>query len=265
VNAQVRRGRRGKKAEPIPVPEQPAEPETPILEQSPFLPPPLPPPPPPVVPETRELIRVKPWSLLGGKTLDMDHTAMRIEIGWPEIMLAVHIPITERVEIMPHMGFFFGFPIVGAAILDGDGKPVATSCCGAGNSAGLATRILLHSRREFSLALQIDIAPLAKYDMDALPGLDFGIRSGIGVLFDYMLHDGMNLVGGLDIPLDTYFTTPTTLLLPIKMRVGVESFVTEDSGFFAVLEISPGVFIRYQQENAAGFGATGRVGGMFRF
>ncbi len=265
VNAQVRRGRKAK-SEPIPLPEESEENEEPILQDSPFLPPPLPPPPPPPPPpETRELIRVEPWSLLGGRTLDQDRTAMRIEIGWPEISLAVHIPVHENVEIIPHMGFFFGLPIVGAAVTDSSGEAQATSCCGAGNSAGVAVRWLVHTRRVFSLGMQFDIAPLAKYDMDALPGLDFGVRVGVGLIFDYVLHDGMNLVGGMEIPLDIYFSTPTTLILPIKMRVGVESFISEDSGFFAVVEISPGIFVRYAQDNVAGFGAMGRVGGMFRF
>ena len=211
----------------------------------------------------KELARLKrhrtpyeKWALLGGKHLPNTDLAFRFDLGWPSLDISVHYPITSTIELIPKATFFYGFPVVNS---DQD------ACCGVGNALGTQVRFFLWEQRGFYLSLLTEASLLLNYNMDSAPGFHAGARVGVGLKMSFDAAPTMDLIGGIMIPLDVYFSNPLALFAPIQMMGGIEYSLTKKWLIFFKVEVVPGFTALIGNSNDFAFGMTGRMGVAYRF
>jgi len=197
------------------------------------------------------------WTIWGARNLETPHEALRVNIGWPSVDIAYHFPFDTDLELAPKASFSYGRPAV-----FGD----ESSCCGFGLVAGSEARWLFFSQNGFSMAVRgeagliLDLSPVG----DAQDGVGTGLRIGPGLAMDYAASADVNVVGGIDIPVDILFQDPTLAVIPFLLRTGLEFHPTQDLLVFTMLGMGPAV-LAGGDNSEAGFGLEGRVGTAYRF
>lgn len=197
------------------------------------------------------------WTLWGGRTLESPDEALRVNLGWPSIDIAYHFPFDVDLELAPKVSFSYGRPAVFGS---------QASCCGFGLVAGSEARWAFFSRKGFSAAVKgeagliLDLYPVGTEQN----GVGTGLRIGPGLAVDYAASSDVNVVGGIDIPVDIYFQTPTLALIPFLLRTGLEFHPTEDVLVFTILGMGPGV-LAGGAAGGVGFGLDARIGMAYKF
>ncbi len=196
------------------------------------------------------------WTIWGGRPLKVPDEAIRVGLGWPSVDVAYHFPFDTNLELAPKVSFKYGLP---AAL---EGEP---NCCGFGLVAGSEIRWSFLQRKGFSAAVrgEAGLALDLMSTSDEEEGAGTGIRLGPGIALDYAASPDVNVVGGLDIPIDISLRSPSRAVMPFIFRTGLEFHPTEDILVFTVFGLGPAVVVG--AGSAGGFALNGQIGMASKF
>lgn len=166
---------------------------------------------------------VFPFTLLGGKTLNVHEQGLRAAVGFPGLYGVYHIPISKGFEINPKFTFFYGLDTY---------VPVV------GDTLGVEVRINLIELDKFALALLFDPAFILLYHPDFAMGFQIG---GPGVSVNYTFEKKHHLIGGFQIPFGFIFYKRFIAVIPISFKLGGEFGIGKDLNFYLLMEMGPDI------------------------
>lgn len=196
------------------------------------------------------------WTLWGGRTLQNPGEALRANVGWPGVDVAYHFLYDIDFEIAPKASLSYGQP----AVLEN-----VSTCCGFKLIAGAETRWAFFSQSGFSMAVRgetgliLDLAPVGEEQK----GIGTGLRISPGLAADYNASPEVNIVGGLDIPIDILFQHPTTAVIPFLLRTGLEFHPTQKVLVSTLIGIGPGILV--SEQTSGGFALSAQIGMGYKF
>jgi len=195
------------KPEPEPTPEPAPEPE----------PEPAPKPEPAPAPEPKiiNIPKVKePYFLSGARPIPLTDSALRFDLGFPDVRIAWHLPLTKTFELAPAFGVAYGFNA---------------------ESAGEVALIDIRCEIKWNFYKNDDIA-LALF---ADPGLQVPvwpttgvgvILGGPGLILDYAVIEKLRLTPAIQIPWGLYFmgkNSDFAARFPFLLRLGLEYHLSQ--------------------------------------
>lgn len=171
------------------------------------------------------------YSLLGGKTLGVRHSALAVKLGYPELDVTYHIPILKNFEIAPRFTLHYAQGFAGG----GEAPGVV------GNTFGAEIRWMMVNKERFHLSLFADPALYVTYV--GVGSTVFGVRLGIpgGVRLDFDITQEVNIVAGANIPILLNVEPGFAFILPINTMVGTEISLTKEVNLSVLLEAGPAV------------------------
>ena len=181
------------------------------------------------------------YTILGGETLDVEDSAISVQVGFPELSFRYHIPVLENFEIAPSFTFAYNGSFGGGGI-----APGALS-----THFGADFKLALLDKGDFHLALRWETSFFLMFGSGG-SGVLVGMKLGIpgAVAMDYKLSNSVRLVFGLNMPLALTFTSPVLVGLPMEFEVGAEFNIAENINMSVEFELGP-TFIA-----AGGFGSA---------
>lgn len=197
------------------------------------------------------------WTIWGGRTLENPNEALRVNLGWPSVDIAYHFLFDMDFELAPKASFKYGQHAVFGE---------ESSCCGFGLIAGSEARWAFFSQKGFSMAVRgeagliLDLSPVG----DSQEGVGTGLRLGPGLALDYSASPDVNVVGGIDIPVDILFQEPTLAVIPFLLRAGLEFHPTQELLVFTMVGMGPAV-LAGGDESEGGFGLSANIGMAHKF
>jgi hypothetical protein len=154
----------------------------------------------------------RPFSVTGSQPLDLEDTALRVDLGYPELVVAYHMPFNRKLEFVPAFGLFY-----------------QTAGADTGLLARCEIKYAFFKDKEHGLALIADPGIMVPLDPDKALGLIFG---GPGVLYDYTIAGEHHLTAGIQIPWGLFIGDGFAARIPAILRMGAEFSVANDLNFF---------------------------------
>lgn len=168
------------------------------------------------------------WSLLTGRTVGANDTAVHLQVGFPGVSASLLHGMSPRVDLGGMFTFNYG--------LEGDVNSIEP-----GIKMQLLLRMLLVDTGRVNLGLWFAPGPLFYF-----PGGSalIGITTPIGLAFGVPVAHATNVYLGLDVPFWFYFTRGGGAVIPILMGGGVEHFVERALAVTFKLKMGPAIYTR---------------------
>lgn len=171
-------------------------------------------------PEARKPVKVpkagpKPFSVTGSNPLALEDTAIRLDLGYPELGVGYHIPIDRRLEVVPVIGMFY-----------------QTAAADTGLFARCEIKWAFFQDKEHGLALIADPGVMIPIEPDPAFAV---IAGGPGVLYDYTVAAKHHLTAALQVPWGLFFGDDFAARIPVILKMGAEFSVADDLNFFFIM------------------------------
>ena len=151
----------------------------------------------------------KPYFLSGARPLPLTDSALRMDLGYPDVRVAWHIPVSRTFELAPAFGVAYGLHAENA----GELALVDLRC---------EIKWHFYSNEEIALALFAD--PGLQVSVWPAAGVGF-VVGGPGLILDYEVIEELHLTPAVQIPWGLYFMgedTDFAARFPFLLRLGME-------------------------------------------
>ena len=154
-----------------------------------------------------------PYFVSGARPIPLGDSALRIDLGYPDVRFAWHLPMSRTLEFAPVFGVGYGLNAENA----GDLALLDFRC---------EIKWIFFSNEEIGLALFADPGLQIPVWPDAGLGVVFG---GPGLILDYQVIKKMRLTPAVQIPWGLYFMKGSNFAarFPFLLRLGLEYNVSQ--------------------------------------
>ena len=154
-----------------------------------------------------------PYFVSGARPIPLGDSALRIDLGFPDVRFAWHIPMSKTFELAPVFGVGYGLNAENA----GDLALLDFRC---------EIKWNFFSNEEIALALFADPGLQIPVWPEAALGIVFG---GPGLILDYQVIKKMRLTPAVQIPWGLYFMKGSNFAarFPFLLRLGLEYNVSQ--------------------------------------
>ncbi len=165
------------------------------------------------------------WSTQGGRTLEPGHYALEVAAGFPDVRIAVHVPLQRHLEVGPFLSFrYFG--------------DVTDEKVQLGNAIGARLKLNVVDRGAFQMALLAQPALMVSYRPDVLVGIQVSFPE---LILAYDVLPNLQIYGGFKFPVMFVFDTDyrVEIRLPLLADIGMEWGVTQKITIFLTADVGP--------------------------
>jgi len=156
----------------------------------------------------------KPYFLSGARPIPLTDSALRFDLGYPDVRIAWHLPMSRTFELAPAFGVAYGLHAENA----GELALVDLRC---------EIKWRFFSNREIALALFAD--PGLQVSVWPAAGVGF-VVGGPGLILDYQVIERLHLTPAVQIPWGLYLMgedSDFAARFPFLLRLGMEYHLSQ--------------------------------------
>ena len=166
-------------------------------------------------------------SLVGGETLKLNDRALNVQFGYPELRVAYHVTVLDRVEIAPRFTFFYA----------GGGNRIAGTLTPpqVGIALSADVRWNFFSGQRFHAAAVWRLG----FNMEFLNGVDAAIQLGLpgGIAMNYEVTERVDLLFGFEMKSSILVTSdPAVYNIPFVFNIGASIEMSRQIAFTVMFE-----------------------------